>query len=154
MRTNISPLEYDECRALHDYLRAEHLPHHHIANESQSGTRNGMIRGAKLKAIGQSRGFPDYAIVAYDGETAEAWLLFVEMKRQKGGHLSKEQAEWLSILAQTGALCMVSKGASPIIEFLQWFKRRIPHGGYANLTDKANSIEGLSAIETISSMLK
>ena len=95
--TNYSPKEEDEQRAFVQYLRMRNIPHHHCANESNSGTRNAMIRGAKMKSLGTSRGFPDLLIFLpiYDvfDEIGAYRPLAIELKRQKGGAVSSEQKE-------------------------------------------------------------
>lgn len=106
MPTNSSPLEADEGKALHQWLELSHLKHFHIGNESQSGTKYGMIRGAKLKAQGQMRGIPDYCILLPNG-----LYLWVELKRQKGGHVSDEQIEWLTALSRMeNTIAIVARG--------------------------------------------
>ena len=107
------PTEYSECQAFHHYLEMKGIPHTHIGNESQLGGRAGIIRGARLKAIGQSKGFPDYLLVV-NGQ-----LVAIEMKRQKGGHTSPEQKEWLGTLTDCGVKCFVCRGATQAIETVE-----------------------------------
>ncbi len=137
-----NPTEDIECEAFHKWLEAKHIPHHHIANESRSG-RYGMIRGAKLKRMGQSRGFPDYLVIIpaqrvfdrecrycvihhaeYGGQnvTAEIFsyrLVFIEMKRKKGGVVSPEQKQWLNVLNLAGIESVVCRGADEAIRFVE-----------------------------------
>ena len=56
------PLEDQECEAFHQWLDTKRLKHHHCANESQSGRRDAIIRNARNKRLGQSKGFLDYII--------------------------------------------------------------------------------------------
>lgn len=107
------PTEYAECQVFHRYLEMKGIPHTHIGNESQLGGRAGIIRGAKLKAIGQSKGFPDYLLVV-NGQ-----LVAIEMKRQKGGRVSSEQKEWLGTLTDCGVKCFVCRGAESAIETVE-----------------------------------
>jgi len=58
---------------------------------------------AKLKATGTSSGVPDLFI--------PAWRLWVEMKRQKGGKLSPEQADWIAYLQGVGFTCIICPGS-------------------------------------------
>lgn len=119
------PTEYEECVAFVEWLNLNHIPHAHYANESQSGSKNAMIRGAKLKRIGQSRGVFDYDIfVPIKGITGEIdcyELIKIEMKRKKGGSVSKEQKEWQKIYEMAGIPCKVCKGADEAIEFVQHY---------------------------------
>lgn len=75
----------------------------HIPNE---GKRTAQT-GARLKAAGLSSGVPDICLpVAKCGYNA----LFIELKRQKGGTLSKNQKEWLEKLLQAGNLAVRCNG--------------------------------------------
>ena len=56
----------------------------------------------KLKAEGLRPGVPDIVI--------PEWHVYIEMKRQKGGRLSDDQAKWLGYLAECGYTCIVAKG--------------------------------------------
>ena len=68
---------------------------------------NGGIRsasqGASLKAEGVSAGVPDLCV--------PAWGLWIEMKRVKGGVVSKEQKDWIAYLESVGQCVIVGKGA-------------------------------------------
>lgn len=124
----ICPSEYDECVAFVDWLRLNNIPHAHYGNESQSGTKNAMIRGAKLKRIGQSRGVFDYDIfIPIKGVTGEIDCyqeLRVEMKRVRGGTVSPEQKEWLKIYELAGVPARICKGADEAIEFVKEYLPR------------------------------
>lgn len=111
------PTEYQECQAFHQWLQAKHLKHTHIGNESQMGGRAGAIRGARLKSIGQSKGFPDYLVLVNNR------LIAIEMKRQKGGRLSKEQKEWLEALRACGIQSFPAQGAEQAIDIVSLFLR-------------------------------
>lgn len=118
-----NPLEYDECVTFSQWLKVNGIPHHHSANESQSGGKNAVIRGAKLKRIGQSRGYWDYDIYlpirGVTGEIDSYELIKIEMKRKKGGTVSKEQKEWGEIYEKAGIKCKVCKGAGEAIDFIK-----------------------------------
>lgn len=120
---NFVPTEYEECKIFVQWLRLNNIPHSHCANESQSGSRNAMIRGAKLKAIGQSRGVFDYDIyVPIKGITGAIdcyELIKIEMKRRKGGTVSAEQKSWMKIYEKAGIQCKICKGADEAIDFVQ-----------------------------------
>lgn len=119
------PTEYEECKIFVQWLKLNNIPHSHCANESQSGSKNAMIRGARLKAIGQSRGVFDYEVyVPIKGITGEIdcyQLLKIEMKRIKGGVVSPEQKNWLKIYELAGIPSKVCKGADEAIKFVQDF---------------------------------
>lgn len=126
MSTNeIIPLEDDEAIAFADWLRLNNIPHHHIGSEARSGTRNAVIRGAKLKKMGQTRGYYDYDVYVpvkgIDGEVDCYELIKIELKRRKGGTVSKEQKAWGKIYEMAGIPNAVCKGADEAIEFVKKF---------------------------------
>lgn len=114
---NNVPSEFDECRTFHQWLQLNHIRHTHVGNESQVGGRAGAIRGARLKVIGQSKGFPDYLILVRNQ------VIAIEMKRQKGGRLSKEQKEWLEALRECGVQSFTAEGAEQAIKTVLSFLR-------------------------------
>lgn len=79
----------------------KNYPQHWIFAIPNGGDRN-KITAVKLKAEGVSSGVPDLFI--------PSMLLWVEMKRQKGGALSKEQKEWRDYLLSIGHKWIVAKG--------------------------------------------
>lgn len=119
------PIEDDECIVFSSWLKLRHIPHAHIANESRSSSRAAMIRGAKLKKMGQSRGVWDYEIFVpvygVTGEVDDYQLIKIEMKRQNGGVVSPEQKEWGKIYETAGIPCKVCKGAKEAIAFVSEF---------------------------------
>lgn len=127
-KTEFNPLEDDECVAFSNWLNVNNIPHAHIANESRSSSQNAMIRGAKLKRMGQSRGVWDYEVyIPIKGVTGRVdcyELVKIEMKRRKGGVLSAEQKQWGKIYEMAGINCKVCKGADEAIEFVNKFIRK------------------------------
>lgn len=131
--TQLNPTEDQEAEALAQWLRLKKLPFTHIANESGRG-RTAMLRTAKLKRMGQSKGFPDYLIaipshipyleVIKDGENCierrvDKRLIAIELKRQKGGHVSPSQREWLKILNSAGIEAVVCRGFEEAKKFIE-----------------------------------
>ena len=118
-----TPSEYEECKIFVQWLRLNNIPHSHCANESQSGGKNAIIRGAKLKAIGQSKGVFDYDIyIPVKGimNKVDCYeLIKIEMKRRKGGVVSPEQKSWMKIYELAGIPCKICKGADEAIEFVK-----------------------------------
>jgi len=141
-----NPTEDIECQSFHAWLDVMQLPHTHIGNESGRG-RTAMLRTAKLKKLGQSKGFPDYLIVlpttredilrnfrhmvikdgsiCFDdyGRLNEMYFHYrldvIEMKRKKGGKLSPEQKAWLEILNAAGVESVVCKGFDEAKKFIE-----------------------------------
>ena len=119
------PLEDDECIAFHQWLEIRHIPHAHIANESRSSSRQAMIRGAKLKRMGQSAGVWDYEIYVpifgVTGEIDDYQLIKIEMKRRYGGTVSPEQKKWQKVYETAGIPNKICKGAKEAIAFVEQF---------------------------------
>lgn len=112
--------EEQECFIFVEWLRYNNIKAAHISNESRSSSRAAMIRGAKLKRMGQSKGYWDYAVYVpqKDGKTK---LIMIEMKRAKGGSVSEEQKEWGKVYESAGIPCKICKGADEAIEFVKSF---------------------------------
>lgn len=117
------PLEDDEAVAFADWLRANHIPSTHIANEMGGSTRTAKLRAIKAKRMGQSAGVWDYEIFlpVYDisGEIGAYQEIRIELKRQKGSTTSPAQKEWGKIYEMSGIPCAVCKGAEKAIEFVR-----------------------------------
>lgn len=122
---DFNPLEDDECIAFSQWLTVNNIPHAHIANESRSSSKNAMIRGAKLKRMGQARGVWDYEVFVpikgIDGHIDCYEMLKIEMKRRKGGTVSIEQKIWGDIYEKAGIQCKVCKGSDEAIAFVKRF---------------------------------
>lgn len=131
-KIEFNPLEDDECIAFSNWLRLNNIPHAHIANESRMNSKSAMIRGAKLKKMGQSRGVWDYDIfVPIKGITNRVDCyqeLRVEMKRRKGGVVSPEQKEWGKIYELAGIPCKVCRGADEAIKFVNKYLKNDDDG--------------------------
>jgi len=94
------------------YLRLKKIPFFAIPN---GGSRN-KIEAANLKRQGVVAGVPDMMIPVPNKNYAG---LFIEMKRKKGGVVSKYQKEWISRLNSLGYKAVVCKGfeeAKKVIE--------------------------------------
>ena len=65
------------------------------------GVRSGP-QGASLKAEGVSPGVPDLFV--------PEWLLWVEMKKSKGGTVSPEQKDWIAYLESIGHRVIIGRG--------------------------------------------
>lgn len=113
------PTEYQECEVFHRYLEMKGIPHTHIGNESQLGGRAGIIRGARLKAIGQSKGFPDYLLFPRFTLGTKRLRIAIEMKRQKGGTVSGAQSYWMEVLNDAEFECYICHGAAQAIKVVE-----------------------------------
>ena len=74
------------------------------------GARTPATAG-RLKAEGVSAGVPDLFI--------PSWLLWIEMKRVKGGSVSAEQKDWIEYLASVGYRVIVARGAADAIKQIE-----------------------------------
>lgn len=123
MKPNLTPYEDEECKVLVQYLELLQKQGHdilfsHIAQETYTKSWKQKNRN---KAVGVRPGLPDYVIIINE------CLIFLEMKRKKGGTLSKAQKLWFLALRNTGASVYVAKGfdeAKDLIDSFLVKKRR------------------------------
>lgn len=99
---SICPSESDEQIGFINWFEAQfsgvwifHIP---------NGGRRAISVAKKMKAEGVKPGVPDLYI--------PAWGLWVEMKRVKGGRVSREQGAWIEYLEGIGHSVIIGKGAS------------------------------------------
>jgi hypothetical protein len=111
---NLTPTEHLEQVTLITWYRRTYK------NELLIAIPNGGKRHIKtalaMKQEGTSKGFPDLFLPVPNNKHHG---LFIEMKRQKGGTVSKEQKAWLEYLNCVGYQAVVCKGfleAKEIIE--------------------------------------
>ena len=98
--------EYNECCTLAEYLEAlkrqgRVLQFTHVPNETYTKSWSQKIKNKKQ---GVKKGVPDYMILFPER------LIFIEMKRVKGGTVSPEQKEWLANLTSLGFVAVVCNG--------------------------------------------
>jgi hypothetical protein len=95
------PTEHEEQRELVKWFRQTHQGIRIFA--IPNGGARSMATAGRLKAEGVIRGVPDLF--------CPEWLLWIEMKRQKGGAVSAEQKDWHEYLKNIGHRVLVCKGA-------------------------------------------
>lgn len=119
----VIPLEDDEAKAFADWLRFNHIPATHIANEIGGSTKTAKLRAIKAKRLGQTAGVWDYEIFVpvydMDGEIAAYQEARVELKRIKGSTVSSAQKKWGEIYEMAGIPCKICKGAREAIAFVR-----------------------------------
>src|SRR5687768_1125659 len=98
--------EYSECVTLVDFLermkiRGYVINFTHVPNETYTPSQN---QKRKNRALGVKPGFPDYIILT------PKEMIVLEMKRPRGGKVSKEQKEWLLQLWRLGIQAVVCNG--------------------------------------------
>lgn len=118
----IVPSEDNECMALVNYLTLKGLRFSHLAQSTSAVSYVGGVRKPNWKtikrnqALGVIKGVPDYIILIERKPTEMAGqrnniLLFIEMKREKGGVVSEEQADWINALNKVfGVTAVVARG--------------------------------------------
>ena len=75
-----------------------------------NGGKRGKLEAMRLQAEGVVPGVPDLCI--------PAWRVYVEMKRTKGGTVSKEQREMIEHLNGCGYTAVVCKGFEAARDFI------------------------------------
>ncbi len=106
--------EYNESVAFADYLellkaQGKVRLYSHIPNETYTTS---WAQKLKNKRMGVSKGFPDYVILT------EKEMVVIELKRRKGGKVSKEQEEWIAEFQRLGIRASVCKGMDEAVDFL------------------------------------
>lgn len=117
------PLEDDEAKIFAAWLRAQCIPHTHIANEIGGSTKTAKLRALKAKRMGQTAGVWDYEIFIpvknIDGDVEAYQEIRIELKRVKGSTVSPAQKAWGEIYELAGIPCAICKGAEMAIKFVK-----------------------------------
>lgn len=108
---NNSPLESTEQKKVFAWIRANQIKYPKL--QLAYGTLNGVrltprLRG-EMKAQGNRVGVPDIVLPAKSFTGAFPGL-YIELKRVKGGRVSKEQLEYMGLLLDQGYLAQVCLG--------------------------------------------
>jgi hypothetical protein len=107
------PTEAEEGKVLVAYLRIRNIKFHHSPNETGSSPE-ARRRAIRMKQQGTSPGFPDYTIVV------GGHLIFIELKRRKGGSVSPLQHDWIKALNEIDNVqAFVAKGADEAIKIVE-----------------------------------
>ena len=104
------PTEEQEQAAVIEWtvLMAKQYPELNLIMHIPNGGLRSKPEAVRFKKIGVKAGVPDLFLPVARG----GWHgLFIEMKRQKGGRLSEEQAEWLKALEAEHYCAVVCAGA-------------------------------------------
>lgn len=113
--------EYDEQKALVDWMKLKKLAFAAVPNENNMSFLNkrvAIIQGAKAKASGKRKGFPDMLVFL------PGLVVVVEMKNiiQKGKAkpvTSKEQTAWIKLLNELGHPASVCYGCIEAKQFIE-----------------------------------
>jgi hypothetical protein len=117
----IVPLETYEQEHFVNWLKLKKLKHTSIPNSTF--TRSWKQK-AKNKKEGLNPGLPDLLIIIPKERSnlEKAIMVFIEMKRQKGGVVSKNQKEWIEEINKVDNVgAYVAKGAEEAIEIIKSF---------------------------------
>jgi len=104
------PAEDVECMHLVRVLIAANVLFFHIPNGGARSWRTGLT----MKRLGTKRGVPDYCFPLEGGR-----VLWLEMKRAKGGYVAPEQRWWHGQLRAAGHVVLVAKGCVDACEQLR-----------------------------------
>lgn len=104
----LRPTETDEQIVVAQYCRYQKIPFVHIPNEGLRSKR----MGAMLKEMGLQKGFPDIHIPQARGGYH---AMYIELKRDKLAHPTREQLEWVAYLNKNGYYAVVAYGADAAI---------------------------------------
>lgn len=110
------PLETAECKFFVEYLEALKLQEKvklFSKLTQETYTKSWGIKN-RNKAEGLRKGVPDYLII-----TGNDKLVFLEMKRVKGGVVSDEQEEWVKAIQDTGTYCFIAYGVEAAIKCIE-----------------------------------
>lgn len=116
---NTTPLEKEEQIAFVEYCEMNGI----CVVSTQNGFKmpktafNYAAYSRTLKKMGLAKGFPDLIILEKNKSKTHE-VLFIEMKRQKGGSLKPEQKEWVSKLDNKDYCVGVAKGCESAINIL------------------------------------
>lgn len=116
---NTTPLEKEEQISFVEYCEMNGI----CVVSTQNGFKmpkaafNYAAYSRTLKKMGLAKGFPDLIILEKNKSKTHE-VLFIEMKRQKGGSLKPEQKEWVSKLDNKDYCVGVAKGCESAINIL------------------------------------
>lgn len=104
------PTEDQEQTWLIQHLQLRQLPHFRVPNETYTKS---WAQKRKNKRLGVQAGIPDlFVLVA-------GRVIGIEMKRQKGGIVTKEQRKWIAQLSEYGIETRVCRGYLEAKEFIR-----------------------------------
>lgn len=104
------PTEHDEQVTLCQWLDIVGVTYYAVPN----GSNKSHTAQRKFKAEGLKPGVPDI-VCLFDGGVS----VYIEMKRRKGGTVSKEQKEWQQRLHLLGFEAHICKGAAEAIAVIE-----------------------------------
>ena len=113
-----NPYEHSEQVRFVNWVKKQSLidPIYEMLFAIPNGGKRSLRVGADLKLEGVKPGVPDLMFAVPKGGYHG---LFIEMKRVKGGYLSKEQKEWRERLLRQGYEFKMARGCDAAIKILK-----------------------------------
>jgi hypothetical protein len=115
------PTEAQEARAFMQWCKLHSYMFTHVKNETGRSTAGRRVRNYRAMwnyMDGVRAGFPDFVIIA------AGHVIFIELKRTKGGTVSPAQKEWVAELKGAGANVEVCRGAEEAINYVKMVTAR------------------------------
>ena len=115
--TRVVPTEHQEQVALFEWAAwmARKHPDLLLMHAIPNGGKRDIRTAARLKAEGVKPGVPDIFLpVPKDGKHG----LYIELKRSRGGTVSKEQEAWIRALSAQEYVCAVCHGHREAIKVI------------------------------------
>ena len=112
---NYPPTEEQEQKALVEWMELMGIKYCHVPNEGKHKVQ--YLR--KQALLGVKAGIPDILVFTAPPKAPKARGVAIEMKRRKGGRLSKSQEYWLDELRRHGWITAVCAGADNAIKLLE-----------------------------------
>jgi hypothetical protein len=113
-----SPSESFEQETTFKWARANQIkfPDLQLLNGSLNGFKLSTGQAVKAKKQGMRKGYPDISLPVPKNH----WHgLFIEMKKENGGSVSKEQRTWINKLLDNGYYAVVCRGHKEAIETIK-----------------------------------
>lgn len=116
-RDTISPPEDYEQQRVFAWIdqNVSQYPQLALAFHVPNGGHRNPTTGARMKLLGVKPGVPDILLPVFSFDRKYIGLA-IEMKREHGGRVSKEQRAWLNNLAAQGWWTVVCHGSDSAID--------------------------------------
>ena len=126
-KANDTPLERHEQSAFVDWLEAQGLL---FSATAQSTYTTSWNQKRLNHATGLRKGVPDMLVLIPKDKSKDGggYCLFIEMKRLKGGTVSKEQRVWLdsiNALETPYTVAYIAKGAAEAIKIVSHYLKTL-----------------------------
>lgn len=108
------PTEAQEQTELVEILQWRGLTPVHVPN----GGKRSAVAGSISKKMGECPGFPDLMILERPPNMPEQ-RVFIELKRQKGGRVQDNQADWMYRIIKNGDIHIMAKGCDDALNQLK-----------------------------------